>query len=104
MSHRWPGNIRELRGVLEYAFVIAERGLIHPEHLPAQMTHPAAREKAALHTPASPPADERTALIEALIQCRGNQSQAARMLGVNRVTVWHRIKKHGIDIQDLLER
>jgi two-component system response regulator HydG len=104
MSHRWPGNIRELRGVLEYAFVIAESGLIHPEHLPAQMTHPAAREKAPHQTPASPPADEKMALIEALIQCRGNQSGAARMLGLNRVTVWHRIKKYGIDLQELLER
>jgi transcriptional regulator of acetoin/glycerol metabolism len=105
MSHHWPGNVRELRGVLEYALVIAEKGLIHLDHLPAQMTLPVSGHKIPdrMSVVSSPP-DEKTALIDALIRCRGNQSQAAGMLGVNRVTVWHRIKKYGIDLRELKER
>lgn len=101
MNHHWPGNVRELRSVLEYAFVTAENGLIHPEHLPARLTQ-FRRKKGEEQGPVPMLPDEKTALIDALVTCRGNQSQAARMLGVNRVTVWHRIKKYGIDIKELM--
>jgi len=40
--------------------------------------------------------------MEALRQTGGNQSKAAALLGVTRVTVWHRMKKHGIDVQKLI--
>jgi two-component system, NtrC family, response regulator HydG len=102
MNHPWPGNVRELRGVLEYAFVVTEGSLILPEHLPAKMTSraaPAVRETA--HPSLTDGDAEKDALVKALRQCRGNQTQAARSLGVNRVTVWHRIKKHGIDVRKL---
>ena len=46
--------------------------------------------------------DEKTALVNALRQSGGNQSQAAALLGVSRVTVWHRMKKHGIDVHKLI--
>ena len=42
---------------------------------------------------------EKLALVEALRQSGGNQSQAARSLGINRVTVWNRMKKYGIDLR-----
>src|SRR5208337_3393402 len=93
MNYRWPGNIREMRGALEYAFVVAESGQIFLKHLPARMIHPASMHEAS----ASAPLTEKEALIDALIKCGGNQTRAAGMLGVNRVTVWHRIKKYGID-------
>jgi transcriptional regulator with PAS, ATPase and Fis domain len=102
MNHHWPGNVRELRSVLEYAFVIAERGLIHPDHLPMKMTSPESGYQA--NGPEASQPDEKNALINALMKCRGNQTQAAGMLGVNRVTVWHRMKKYGIDLRELKER
>ena len=51
---------------------------------------------------AIPDSDEKTALINALRQAGGNQSQAAALLGVSRVTVWHRMKKYGIDVHKLI--
>ena len=93
MNYRWPGNVRELRGALEYACVVAESGKIFLEHLPARMMRPASLHEA----PASAHLTEKEALIDALIKCGGNQTRAAGMLGVNRVTVWHRVKKYGID-------
>jgi transcriptional regulator with PAS, ATPase and Fis domain len=47
-------------------------------------------------------AEEKTALVDALRQAGGNQSRAAALLGVTRVTVWHRMKKHGIDVRKLV--
>jgi transcriptional regulator of acetoin/glycerol metabolism len=45
---------------------------------------------------------EKKAIIEALRQSKGNQSQAARILGINRVTVWNRMKKYGIDLKKVM--
>jgi transcriptional regulator of acetoin/glycerol metabolism len=43
----------------------------------------------------------REQLVEALRQCDGNQTRAAKMLGVSRVTVWNRINKYGINLDQL---
>jgi two-component system response regulator HydG len=45
---------------------------------------------------------EKRALIEALQKTNGNQTQAARLLGINRVTVWNRMKKYHIDLKRVL--
>jgi two-component system response regulator HydG len=94
MSYSWPGNVRELKSALEYAFVIAEKGTIDLGQLPHPLVSEASRFPANLKEPA-----EKIALIEALRQSNGNQSMAARILGVNRVTVWNRMRKHGIDLR-----
>ena len=102
MAYQWPGNVREVKSALEYAFVIAEEGLINPEHLPRQI----AGDKGARSVNAilfnRKDLTEKKALIKALRQSKGNQSQAARALGINRVTVWNRIKKYGIDLKKVI--
>jgi PAS domain S-box-containing protein len=102
LDYPWPGNVRELKGVLEYAHMVAEAGLIGLEHLPPKLSAPElpAAPPATAETPL--PVDEKTALINALRQVDGNQSRAAALLGVSRVTVWHRMKKYGIDLHKLI--
>lgn len=102
LDHPWPGNVRELKSVLEYAFVVAEDGLITPAHLPPKLGGQKLPVDMPSETRATPDADEKTALIAALRQARGNQSQAAALLGVSRVTVWHRMKRYGIDVRKLV--
>jgi transcriptional regulator of acetoin/glycerol metabolism len=46
---------------------------------------------------------EKTELIEALRRTNGNQTQAARLLGINRVTVWNRMRKYGVDLKKVLQ-
>jgi PAS domain S-box-containing protein len=100
MDHSWPGNVRELKSTLEYAFVIAEAGKVEIQHLPPQFTRGDAGTYVA--TSAMDASEEKTALIEALRRTHGNQSQAARLLGINRVTVWNRMRKYGIDLKKVL--
>lgn len=103
MEYNWPGNVRELKSALEYAFVIGEGGAIGRKHLPpkiAERQDAGSRGVFSLGAAGDPP--EKTALIEALRQSEGNQSQAARILGVNRVTVWNRMKKYGIDLKKVM--
>jgi transcriptional regulator with PAS, ATPase and Fis domain len=101
LDYPWPGNVRELQGALEYAFVVAEHGLIGSGHLPPKLSGPELAREAPEAGPA-PEADEKIALVNALRQAGGNQSQAAVLLGVSRVTVWHRMKKYGIDVHKLV--
>jgi two-component system response regulator HydG len=102
LDHPWPGNVRELKGVLEYALVVAESGLINPSHLPPKLISREISPKTQPEAKAAPDSDEKTSLINALRQASGNQSQAANLLGVSRVTVWHRMKKYGIDVHKLV--
>jgi DNA-binding NtrC family response regulator len=93
-AHAWPGNVRELRNAVEYALVLCPGGEIDSRHLPQKI----AAEAICPPPFASSPHQERDDLIRVLRQADGNQSAAARMLGVSRVTVWKRMKKHHIDL------
>jgi DNA-binding NtrC family response regulator len=98
LSYPWPGNVRELQNAMEYAFVLCQGNIIEPEHLPPKVI--SGRRKFFVPDPgaSSPPLSEKEALMEALRKAKGNQSKAAKLLGVSRVTVWKRIKKYGIRI------
>jgi transcriptional regulator with PAS, ATPase and Fis domain len=102
-AYDWPGNVRELRNAIEYAFVLCHSGAISRQHLPPKVVYDnvCAPPDLRASTPAlSNQADhQREALLNALREQGGNQSAAARMLGVSRVTVWKRIKKYGIDLK-----
>ena len=99
MEYSWPGNVRELKSSLEYAFVLADGGHIEPRHLPGTFaTGMAVRPKAA---PAGA-SDQREQLLEALRASGGNKSEAARILGVSRLTVLNRMRKYGIDLAKVI--
>lgn len=94
--YSWPGNVRELRNAIEYAFVLCQSGAIGVTHLPSKIV--SASEAVAPECRLDPGClDERARLIQVLREAGGNQSGAARLLGVSRVTVWKRLKKYGID-------
>ncbi|MBW1801628.1 MAG: sigma 54-interacting transcriptional regulator [Deltaproteobacteria bacterium] len=104
LQYPWEGNVRELKNALQYAFVVAESGPIELEHLPNHLT---GRE-----APRSEPEDtidlngslhERQTLIEALQKAGGNRSEAARILNVARATVWNRIRKYNIQIEQIIK-
>jgi len=98
MAFAWPGNVRELRNAVEYAFVLCPSGGIGVQHLPRKLleNQPECRPSVSLRTEAI---SEKEALIQALRKSGGNQSEAGRLLGVSRVTIWKRIKKYGIDLK-----
>jgi len=102
MDYHWPGNIRELKNAMEYAYVTTEGPSIQLDHLPKKITttQPAAPVLSTMGYSNLP--HEKSQLIQALKQTNGNQTQAAKMLNINRVTVWNRMKKYGIDLKMVL--
>jgi len=106
MAYSWPGNVRELRNSLERAAVLAdEHGMVLPEHLPAQLRLVSATEPQlpVMSESRARDLDERLEEIEkslisaALIKSHGVQVRAAEMLGIKERSLWHRIKKLGLD-------
>ena len=97
MVYAWPGNVRELRNAIEYAFVLCSGGWIEAGHLPVKIVQPEIRA-AKIHLEHPENSREREQLIRILRQVSGNQSEAARLLEVSRVTIWKRIRKYGIDV------
>jgi two-component system response regulator AtoC len=104
-GYDWPGNIRELRNVMERAFLLSSGGTITPEHLPLEKLLRGKRQPSAAPSPAPPPTGpvattmseiERQAILDALIRCAGNQTRAAELLGIPRRTFCKRLSAHNI--------
>jgi two-component system, NtrC family, response regulator HydG len=96
MAYPWPGNVRELKSAFEYAFVACQEPMIQPHHLPPSVRQVPIRLKDNGKRPLNRSQLQKKELIEALGQAGGNQSRAAEILGISRVTVWNRMKKYGI--------
>ena len=106
-AYNWPGNVRELRNVIERALVLyGDIDQVRPEHLPESLCHrrepsspPPPRQDAPPEAAAQPAsmelnAVERRLIVDAMRKAHGNQSLAARVLGVTRDTLRYRLKKH----------
>lgn len=101
-DYSWPGNVREIRNAIEYAFVICQSELIGIEHLPRKVTSD--EEEIAVSSQAVASGNKsRDELVETLKLNNGNQSKAAEILGVSRVTIWKRIKKFNIQPSEYLK-
>jgi PAS domain S-box-containing protein len=97
VHYNWPGNIRELKSAFEFAFVSCREGMIDIEHLP----HSISENLETANTPLKNALDledfKRQRLVQALEASGGNQSEAARRLGLSRTSIWNQMKKYNIE-------
>lgn len=118
-DYSWPGNIRQLRNVIERLTILQENGVISPEHLPSAIRfqpeplaptafaspggeysapaalHPGPTAPFTLHHPAGQ--TEKDRIIAALERTYGNKKAAAELLGISRGTLYNKMKKYGLD-------
>ncbi|HVO19742.1 MAG TPA: sigma-54 dependent transcriptional regulator [Anaeromyxobacter sp.] len=94
MGHDWPGNVRELRNVLERGAVVCTSAIIQLSDLglPGRAEPPAAEPSPMV----SLEEVERRHVVAVLTHTGGNVSQSARILGIDRVTLYNKIKKWGL--------
>jgi PAS domain S-box-containing protein len=102
-SYSWPGNVRELKGAFEYAFVTCNSDVIEPHHLPETIYTPKRSITASKKNAFNLSEIEKQELLEVLQKTGGNQTKAAEILGISRVTVWNRMKRFGIDAKRSIE-
>ena len=97
MQYGWPGNVRELKSAFEYAFVSCQDPKIEPQHLPSAVRNP---RQSPLRSGSEPEGSlddiKKRRLMEALQKAGGNQSEAARILGISRTSVWNQMKRFSI--------
>jgi two-component system response regulator AtoC len=91
-GYHWPGNVRELENVIERAVILCEADKIGAEDLsiPATVTE--------LGTNPSLEEMEKNYILRVLKEANGNQSKASQLLGIDRKTLYLKLKKYGISI------
>jgi two-component system, NtrC family, response regulator AtoC len=105
IGYSWPGNVRELKNVLEQASILSENGTIESYHLPEALL----KRQNPFNMKLDDNIDldirleliEREIIVDALKKTGGIQVKAADILGINQRSLWHRIKKLQIDVNNL---
>jgi two-component system response regulator AtoC len=92
-AHSWPGNIRELKNVIERASLLCGGGCVEPDHL---LFDVAPGESRGVEVVAGPPPSERQRILDALEFCAGNQTRAAKLLGIARSTLTLRLAAYDV--------
>ena len=104
MAYPWPGNVRELQNMVERAAVMCENDTIEPHNLPEgiaggliHQADPLLMESLSMDEQLRE--IEKGMILEALQRTAGVQVKAAEFLGINVRSLWHRVKKHNIDVK-----
>ena len=108
LAHRWPGNLRELHNVIEYARSLCSQGVVELDDLPdhfgavprreplAGPSPPASASIPPVTPPATAPAGEAAQLLQQLSATHWNVAEAARRMGLSRMTLYRRMQRWGI--------
>src|SRR5205085_12639653 len=98
LDYGWPGNVRELQNAIEYAVVLARQNVVGVKELPAEIQLPVALQQSerGLAPAGVQSLDdmERRTIIQALAQCHGNKKKAAELLGIQRPTLYNKLKRY----------
>jgi transcriptional regulator with PAS, ATPase and Fis domain len=107
MGYDYPGNVRELENIIERSLAMCREQEIQPYHLPPELNQsqvdliPPLREE--LYAIRSLEEHERKYILSVLSRCSGNRTKAAKSLGIDRVSLWRKLKKYeqqGVDLMD----
>ena len=101
MCHDFPGNIRELENLLEYAFILCPGGIIKSEHLPEQFNGISGSKSQEVNWKKDLRSLEAQAIVEGLKRNGFNQLATARDLGIHRTTLFRKIKEFGLKLSEM---
>ncbi|MCF8033361.1 MAG: sigma 54-interacting transcriptional regulator [Desulfarculaceae bacterium] len=91
LNYDYPGNVREMENILEHACLLCRGDIIKLNHLPANL-----RTLGDIQLPPTSRRRQKDELVQVLDRHNWNQTQAAQELGINRTTLWRRMKRLGV--------
>ncbi|MCK5271654.1 MAG: sigma 54-interacting transcriptional regulator [Sedimentisphaerales bacterium] len=105
MQHDFPGNIRELENIIEHAFILCRGSEIRPGHLPRELSAgmditEQNENVEAKSIELTKRQAEVTMILNALQRHNGNRKETADELGINKTTLWRKMKKYGVSFVD----
>lgn len=106
LEYDWPGNIRELQNIINRAVLLSGNQFIRPEVLPQEITQLSGEQESGIPEIAGSMSDlkeatevtEKEVIANALIKANYNKSKAAKMLNIDRKTLYNKIKQYEIEI------
>jgi len=103
LEYAWPGNVRELQNAIEYAVVLSRRQLIGVKELPDEVQLPTVLQQTERGAPPRTGVQslddvERNTILQALAECHGNKKKAAELLGIQRPTLYNKMKRYDIEL------
>ncbi len=96
LSYDFPGNVRELENIIEHCFVLCQGEVIEKKHLPASVFPPSSADKTRLGEMKTLKQMEILLIIETLRRNKGNREATAKNLGINKSTLFRKIKAYDI--------
>jgi transcriptional regulator with PAS, ATPase and Fis domain len=98
LKHNFPGNVRELENIIEYAFVVCRGKIIEKQHLPAEFTvNPNELKITNNNVNVVKEELEQQQIQQTLRKHHGHQGRTAKELGIDRTTLWRKLKKYKIN-------
>ena len=96
VSYEYPGNVRELENIIERAVTLANGDSIEPGHLPLDLHQLVFRVRHSREKFLSLDENEREYILWVLKQVNDNKTKAAEILGIDRVSLWRKMKRYGL--------
>jgi two-component system response regulator HydG len=93
-NYDWPGNLREMKNIIKRSVLLEKSNTIHLEVLPAEMREPAVNEESFGYTKDN----EEEAIKKALEKANYNKSKAAKLLDIDRKTLYNKLKLYNLDL------
>lgn len=97
-AYHWPGNLRELKNVVKRAVLLTSEDQISPEVLPSEVLSAAQKDEAEPSYSLFKNKNEQEMIIDALEKTDGNKSKAARLLSIDRKTLYNKLKQYDINL------
>ena len=99
LAHDYPGNVRELENIIEHCFVLCEGEIIEAQHLPASIRPSSKLDKTKESSPATIKQMEIILITQALRRNKGNKTVAAKELGIDKSTLFRKMKAFNIKLE-----
>lgn len=95
LHYSWPGNVRELENIVEHGIILSKNNTITLAELPSDINQPISAEEKTIE------AVTRNHILNVLEETKGNISKAAEILGIRRMTLYNKLKKYNLTVNNL---